>query len=104
MSNVAVVHVGARTAVGLDARQRLPPPRRSPAMAEAPLANAEGEAITMAFVPRPRQLVGPERLRAGVAPFEEAVDPICDLVAEVHLTIDEGCEDRAAGHPPWRRW
>jgi 3-oxoacyl-[acyl-carrier-protein] synthase-1 len=93
---VAVVNVGARTAVGLDARQTGFLLRAGfPAMAEAPLANAEGEAITMAFVPTlDGRLIGPERLVAlARAPFEEATLPIRDLIAEVHVAIDEGCEE-----------
>ncbi len=96
MSGVAVVQVGARTPVGLDARQTGFLLRAGfPAMAEAPLANAEGEAITMAFLPTlDGRMVGAERLAAlARAPFEEAVEPIRDLAAEVHLAIDEGCPE-----------
>jgi 3-oxoacyl-[acyl-carrier-protein] synthase-1 len=97
-NNIAVVHVGAKTAVGLNARQTGFLLRAGlPAMAEAPLANAEGESVTMAFVPTlDGALVGPERLSAlALAPFAEAVEPIRDLVADVHVAIDEGCEDAA---------
>ncbi|MFT3772976.1 MAG: hypothetical protein QM820_46935 [Minicystis sp.] len=96
MSDVAVVAVGARTAVGLNARQTGFLLRAGyPAMAEAPLADEAGEAITMAFVPTlAGDLVGLERLAAlARAPLAEAVDPIRDLPAEVHLAVDEGCED-----------
>jgi 3-oxoacyl-[acyl-carrier-protein] synthase-1 len=64
-------------------------------MAEAPLANTEGEAITMGFVPTlDGRLVGAERLAAlARAPFEEAISLIRDLEAEVHIVIDEGCEE-----------
>ncbi len=96
--SAVVVGVGAKTVVGLDARQTGFLLRAGfPAMAESPLANAEGEAITMGFVPTlDGRLVGPERLSAlGRAPFEEAVAPIRDLAAEVHVAIDEGCEDAA---------
>jgi 3-oxoacyl-[acyl-carrier-protein] synthase-1 len=96
--SAVIVSVGAKTVVGLDARQTGFLLRAGfPAMAESPLANAEGEAITMGFVPTlDGGLVGPERLSAlGRAPFEEAVAPIRDLVADVHVAIDEGCEDAA---------
>ncbi len=95
---IAVVGVGAQTAVGLNARQTGFLLRAGfPAMGEAPLANAEGEPITMAFAPiLDGQMVGPERLSAlARGPFEEAVAPIRDLAAEVHVAIDEGCEDAA---------
>lgn len=95
MSNVAVVGVGARTAVGLNARQTGFLLRAGfPAMAEAPLANAEGEAITMAFLPTlGGQLTGAERLSAlARAPFEEAVEAVRDFPAEVSVSIDEGCD------------
>src|SRR5215475_11143550 len=93
---VAVVHVGAQSAVGLNARQTGFLLRAGfPAMGEAPLANADGDAVIMAFVPTlDGQLVGPERLSAlARRPFEEAVEPIRDLAAEVHVAIDEGCQD-----------
>ena len=96
--SAVVASVGAKTVVGLDARQTGFLLRAGfPAMAESPLANAEGEAITMGFVPTlDGALVGPERLSAlARAPFEEAVAPIRDLGAEVHVAIDEGCEDAA---------
>ncbi|WP_438002323.1 hypothetical protein WMF26_24710 [Sorangium sp. So ce185] len=88
--------VGAKTAVGLNAQQTGFLLRAGfPAMAEAPLANAAGEAITMAFVPTfDGRLVGAERLAAlARAPFEEAVAPIREVAAEVHVAIDERCED-----------
>ncbi len=96
MTVVAVVNVGARTPVGLNARQTGFLLRAGfPAMDEAPLADAGGEAITMAFVPTlDGQLVGPERIAAlAQPPFAEAVAPIRDLPAEVHVAVDEGCAD-----------
>lgn len=96
VADVAVVKVGAKTAVGLNARQTGFLLRAGfPAMAEAPLANAAGEAVTMAFVPTlDGRLVGAERLVAlARAPFEEAVGPIREVAAEVHVAIDEGCEE-----------
>lgn len=96
MSDVTVVRVGARTPVGLDARQTGFLLRAGyPAMAEAPLANEAGETITMAFLPTlDGRLVGPERLAAlARAPFEEACLPIRDLAAEVLVSIDESCHD-----------
>lgn len=99
MSSVAVVKVGAKTPVGLNARQTGFLLRAGfPAMAEAPLADASGGAITMGFVPTldPRS-VGPDRLaELARAPFEEAVEPVRDLSADVHVAIDEGCPDSAA--------
>ncbi len=93
MSSVAVVNVGAKTAVGLDARQTGFLLRAGfPAMAEAPLANAAGEPITMMFLPTidPR-MTGAERLvTLARAPFEEVTAPIRDLPAQVHVAIDEG--------------
>lgn len=96
MSDIAVVSVGAKTAVGLNARQTGFILRAGyPAMAEAPLANEAGEAITMAFVPTlDGGLTGAERLAAlALSPFAEAVEPIRDLAAEVHVAIDEGHEE-----------
>lgn len=94
--SVAVVHVGARTPIGLDARQTGFLLRAGlPAMGGAPLADAAGEAISMAFLPTidPR-LVGPERLAALARPaFEEAAAPVCDANVEVHVTLDEGYPD-----------
>lgn len=94
--SVAVVKAGARTAVGLDARQTGFLLRAGfPAMCEAPLADASGEPISMGLVPTidPR-LVGPERLGAlARAPFEEAAAPVSDLSVEVHVTLDEGYPD-----------
>jgi 3-oxoacyl-[acyl-carrier-protein] synthase I len=98
VSSVVVVKVGAKTAVGLNARQTGFLLRAGfPAMAEAPLADAAGEAITMGFLPTlDGGLVGAERLAAlARAPFEEATLPIRDLEADVHVAIDEGCEDGA---------
>jgi len=96
VSNVAIVGVGAKTAVGLNARQTGFLLRAGfPAMAESPLADAKGEAITMAFVPTlDGGLTGAEQLCAlALAPFEEAVEPISDMTADVHLALDEGCLD-----------
>ena len=98
MSPAAVVRVGAKTPVGLSARQTGFLLRAGfPAMAEAPLADASGGAITMGFVPTlDPKIVGPERLAdLARAPFEEAVEPIRDLSAEVYVAIDEGCPDEA---------
>lgn len=94
--SVAVVSVGAKTAVGLNARQTGFMVRAGyPGMSEAPLANAEGEPIAMAFVQSvDGALVGAERLAVlARAPFEEAVIPIRDLAAEVYVVIDEDQED-----------
>ncbi|APR88055.1 3-oxoacyl-(acyl-carrier-protein) synthase [Minicystis rosea] len=102
MNDVVVVSVGARSAVGLNARQTGFLLRAGyPAMAEAPLANDAGEPITMAFLPTlDGHLVGAERLAAlACAPFEEAVSPVRDLAVEVHIAIDEGYEDaKLAAH------
>jgi 3-oxoacyl-[acyl-carrier-protein] synthase I len=98
VSNVSIVSVGARTAVGLNARQTGFLLRAGfPAMTESPLANAEGEPITMAFVPTmDGRLTGAERICAlARAPFEEAIEPVRDVAAEVHVAIDEGCVDAA---------
>ncbi|WP_437972185.1 beta-ketoacyl synthase N-terminal-like domain-containing protein [Sorangium sp. So ce260] len=89
--------MGANTAVGLNARQTGFLLRTGfPAMAESPLANAAGEAVTMAFVPTlDGRLVGPERLAAlARGPLEEAVGPVRDSAAEVHVAIDEACPER----------
>lgn len=91
--SIGVVSVGARTVVGLNARQTGFLLRAGyPAMAESPLADAQGEAVTMGFVPTlDGRLSGPERLAALARPsFEEAVDPIRELAAEVHVVLDEG--------------
>lgn len=100
MSGVGVVKVGARTPIGLNARQTGFLLRAGfPAMAEAPLANAAGEAITMGLVPTidPR-VVGPERLALLAAPaFEEVALPLGEVQALVHIALDEGyAEGRAA--------
>lgn len=98
-SRVVVAGVGARCAVGLDARQVGFVLRAGfPAMAEAPLGNVEGEAITMGFVPTlDGRLVGAERLAAlAQPPLEEAIAGMRDAVAEVHIAIDERCEDSTA--------
>lgn len=92
----AVVKVGARTPIGLDARQTGFLLRAGfPALGEAALADAAGEPITMAWVQavEPR-LVGPERLGAlAQAPFEEAAAAVGDAAMEVHLALDEGYPD-----------
>lgn len=92
MSAVGIVKVGARTPIGLNARQTGFLLRTGfPAMGEAPLANAAGEAITMGFVSTldPR-LVGPERLaRLAASAFEEAALPIGDARTLVHIALDE---------------
>jgi 3-oxoacyl-[acyl-carrier-protein] synthase-1 len=96
---VVIVGVGAKTAVGLNARQTGYMLRAGyPAMAEAPLASADGAPVTMALVPTlDGRLVGAERLAAlSTAPFEEAVGPLRDLAAEVHVALDEGVVDSAA--------
>ena len=66
MTDVVGVNVGARTAVGLNALQTGFLLRAGyPAMAEAPIAGADGKPITMAFLPTiDGQLVGAERLAA----------------------------------------
>jgi 3-oxoacyl-[acyl-carrier-protein] synthase-1 len=98
VSSVVVVKVGAKTAVGLNARQTGFLLRAGfPAMAEAPLADAAGEAITMAFVPTlDGRLVGAERLAAlARAPFEEAIESVRSLPGDVYVAIDEGCDESA---------
>lgn len=98
MSPASVVRVGAKTPVGLSARQTGFLLRAGfPAMAEAPLADASGGAITMGFVPTlDPGMIGAERLaELARAPFEEAVEPLRDLSAEVHLAIDEEYPDLA---------
>jgi 3-oxoacyl-[acyl-carrier-protein] synthase-1 len=98
VSNVAIVSVGARTAVGLNARQTGFLLRAGfPAMTESPLAGADGEPITMAFVPTiDGALTGMERLCAlARGPFEEAIAPVRDAAAEVQVAIDEECPDAA---------
>ncbi len=95
MSAAVVVQVGARTAVGLNAQQTGFLLRTGlPAMAEAPLADASGEAITMAFLPTlDPLLVGPERLVAlAQGPFQEATQALLETEpVAVYLAIDEGC-------------
>jgi 3-oxoacyl-[acyl-carrier-protein] synthase-1 len=96
MTEVAIVSVGAKTAAGLNARQTGFLLRAGyPAMSAAPLVNAAGETITMAFLPTfDAQLCGAERLAAlALGPFTEAVQPIRDLDAEVVVALDEGCAD-----------
>lgn len=92
MTGVGIVKVGARTPIGLDAPQTGFLLRAGfPAVAEAPLADAAGEAITMGFVPTldPR-LVGPDRLAQLAAPaFKEAAKPIGDARTLIHIALDE---------------
>ncbi|MDI3284252.1 hypothetical protein [Polyangium sp. 15x6] len=99
MSAVGVVKVGARTPIGLDSRQTGFLLRAGfPAMAEAPLADSAGEAITMGFVPTidPR-IVGPERLVLLARPaFEEAALPLGDTKTLVYFTLDEGYDEARA--------
>lgn len=100
--SVSVVHAGARTAIGLDARQTGFLLRAGlPAMAESPLADASGEAVSMGFVPTldPR-LLGPERLAALARPaFAEAASPVADASVLVHLILDEGYRDAMIARP-----
>ncbi|WP_437605840.1 hypothetical protein WMF20_32910 [Sorangium sp. So ce834] len=99
MSVVGVVRVGARTPIGLNARQTGFLLRAGfPAVSEAPLASSAGEAISMGFIPAidPR-IVGPERLVLLAAPaFEEAAAPIRDGRTVVQLALDEGVPDAPA--------
>jgi len=79
MSDVGIVNVGLCTPIGLDALQTGFLLRAGfPALGESPLANAAGEAITMAFQPTvDPSLVGPERLVTLAArAFEEVARPI----------------------------
>lgn len=95
--SAVVVNVGARTVLGLDARETGFLLRAGfPAMSESALANAAGEAITGAFLSTiDARLIGVERLAAlARPPFLEAIAPIQDRTIEVHLAIDEGCFDR----------
>lgn len=97
--SAVVVSAGARTPVGLDARQTGFLVRAGyPAMAEAPLADAAGEAITMAFVPTiDGALAGVDRLAAlARPPLEEAVSAVRDLRAEVYVLLDEDLPDAPA--------
>ncbi len=61
-------------------------------MAEAPLGDAGGTAITMAFVPTiDPGATGAERLAMlARAPFEEAIGPLRSLPAEVHVAYRGG--------------
>jgi 3-oxoacyl-[acyl-carrier-protein] synthase-1 len=100
--SAVVVRVGAVTALGLDARRTGFLLRAGfPAMAESPLSNGAGEAVTMAFLPTiDPALVGPERLAALALPaFAEAVAPLGDLPAEVLLAVDEGLPHGALAAP-----
>ena len=93
---IAVVKVGARTAVGLDARQTGFLLRAGfPAMGEAALADQAGEPITMALCPTiDPQLVGAERLPLlARAALEAAIAGVEELQAEVHVSLDEGLPD-----------
>jgi len=94
--SVAIVKVGARTAIGLDAKQTGFLVRAGfPAMSEAPLANAAGEAITMAFVPTiDPLLVGPERLvRLALPALQEVASAMKDSKVMFRIALDEGYTD-----------
>ncbi|MEZ4311716.1 MAG: beta-ketoacyl synthase N-terminal-like domain-containing protein [Polyangiaceae bacterium] len=97
MSELSIVGVGARTAVGLNALQTGFLLRAGfPAMTESPLADAAGEPVTMAFVPTlDGRLTGAKRLLALARhPFIEAMEAVRGMPAEVMIGIDEGlaCE------------
>lgn len=96
MNGVAIVKVGARTPLGLNARQTGFIFRAGfPALTESPLADASGEAITMGFLSTiDARIVGVERLGLLAAPaFDEAIAPIRDAAVAVHIALDEGYED-----------
>jgi 3-oxoacyl-[acyl-carrier-protein] synthase-1 len=99
LSSVFIVKVGAKTPLGLSALQTGFLLRAGfPALGEAPLANASGEAITMGWVPTidPR-LTSSERLaELAEAPFMEAIEPVRDATVEIYIALDEACEDVAA--------
>jgi 3-oxoacyl-[acyl-carrier-protein] synthase-1 len=94
--SVSIVKVAARTPLGLNARQTGFLVRAGfPAMSEAPLSDATGKAITMAFVPTiDSRLVGPERLVMLAAPALEEVASIAwDGKVGVKIALDEGYVD-----------
>lgn len=96
MSKAAIVNVGVRTAIGLNARQTGFLLRAGfPAIAGSSLADSQGEPITMSFLPTlSGERVGPERLMALCeAPLREAVEPISDTDADVFIALDERCEE-----------
>ncbi len=99
MTPLAVVGVGARTPVGLDAVQTGFLLRAGfPAIRESLLADAAGEPIAMAFLPTldPR-VIGPERLVALARPaLAEAARPVARLALEAWLSIDEDVDDEPA--------
>jgi 3-oxoacyl-[acyl-carrier-protein] synthase-1 len=104
MSDVAVVHVGMCTPIGLDARQTGFLLRAGfPALGESPLGDAGGEAVTMAYLPAvdPR-LVGPERLAALAArAFAEVARPIAPYRPSDHPSAGERpSHGRAPSEPP----
>ncbi len=91
--SVVIAKAGARTAVGLDARQTGFLLRAGfPAMGEGPLANHDGEPITMALIPTLGPLTGALRLSAlAKPPLEEAAGPFRDDASvEVYVALDEG--------------
>lgn len=99
MSGIDVVSVGARTPLGLNARQTGFMLRAGfPAAGEAPLADASGEPIAMALLPTlDGRLVGAARLAAlARAPLAEAIAPVRQLAVEVYLSIDQGLPDSDA--------
>ena len=96
--SIAIVKVGACTAVGLDARQTGFMLRAGyPGLCESPLGNAAGEPITAALIPTlDARVIGPERLALLARdPFEEATAPVSDLATWVHVAVDEETADVA---------
>lgn len=90
--SVAIVKVGARTAIGLNAKQTGFMVRAGfPALGEAPIANAAGESITMAVVPTiDSLLVGSERLEMLALPALEEVKSVCrDATVCLRLSVDD---------------
>lgn len=99
MTPLAVVAVGARTPLGLDAVQTGFLLRAGfPAIGQSPLADAAGEPIAMAFLPTlDARSIGPERLVALARPaLVEARRPLGSMAVEACLSIDEGVLDEAA--------
>jgi 3-oxoacyl-[acyl-carrier-protein] synthase I len=100
MSDVAVVHVGMCTPIGLDAQQTGFLLRAGfPALGESPLADASGEAITMAYLPTvDPAVVGPERLvTLATRAFEEVARPIAPYRPSEHPAA--GVQPAAARSP-----
>lgn len=96
MSDVVIVSAGVRCPVGLNAKQTAFLIRAGfPAMAEAPLASAEGKPITMAFVPTiDGALTGVDRtVELCRAPLAEAAAPLADLSKEILIAVDEGAPE-----------